>query len=212
MNNSDPVWLRVMIASIPILGALIAGVFALTNTINRRVERLKNLLSIRDSLPDSLNPGGAVDQIILRELAAIDFGTTPAIVWLKRISYVSFALVCISLVLTSLPPTVRSNNSLIDTYETASTFAITVVAASSLGLLAPARARFAMYSRKLRELEKSVTQNASGRSETGKTPASWLDRIADRIGPGTSGRRMLAGATLCVVVIVGTLVGANLGR
>lgn len=194
VNIVDPLWLRVAIASIPILGALIAGVFALTNTINRRVERLKNLLAVRDSLPGSLNPGNAVEQIILLELAAIDFGTTPAIVWLKRASYVSGVLVCISLVLTNLPPAVRSNHSAVAFYETASTFAMLAVSVATLLLVRPVQAKVVLYRNSLRELEKAAAQDMSDRvAEGGKTPSGWLDRAADRVMPGVGRVRLMVG-------------------
>jgi hypothetical protein len=85
MTDSGPLWLRIVIASIPLLAALIAGIFALTNTVNRRIERLKNLVEIRKEFPDWLDPDYALERVMLRQLQAIDQATTPILKWGRRI-------------------------------------------------------------------------------------------------------------------------------
>lgn len=77
MNESGaPLWLQIAIASIPLLVALIGGAFAL-NTINNRVERLKNLVEIRKGIPKVLNQDHAVERVMIQELNAIEKSTTP---------------------------------------------------------------------------------------------------------------------------------------
>jgi|SRR6478752_3006342 len=84
MNGTSPPWLQIVIAAIPLVAAVIAGIFALTNTVNRRVERLKNLLQIRKEYPVWLNPESTIELITLRELQAIDRATTPVLKWDRR--------------------------------------------------------------------------------------------------------------------------------
>jgi hypothetical protein len=84
MNESLPLWLRVVIASIPVLVALIGGAFTLINTVNRRIERLKNLVEIRKEFPDTLNQDYAIERVMVRELNAIEKSTTPWYVWYRR--------------------------------------------------------------------------------------------------------------------------------
>src|SRR5262245_1129421 len=88
MTDGEPLWLRIAIALIPLAGTLIAAYFAQVNTVNRRIERLRNLSEIRKDFPDWLNPDYALEQVILRELRAIDFATTPIYIWYKRFAYI----------------------------------------------------------------------------------------------------------------------------
>ena len=102
MADTGPLWVRLVVATIPLLAALIAGLFALTNTVNRRVERLKNLHEVRKEFPDWLDPDLALERVILRELRAIDYATTPILKWVKRIRatfWVSFGFLYVSVVL-----------------------------------------------------------------------------------------------------------------
>lgn len=80
-----PIWLRIGLAAIPLVAAIIAGVFALLNTVNRRVERLKNLTEICSKLPEGIAPPYALELVMLRELKVIDQKTTPKSKWDRRI-------------------------------------------------------------------------------------------------------------------------------
>ena len=84
--DAGPLWLRLAIALIPpVLAAIIAGYFALSNTVNRRAERLKNLNDIRVSTSsECINQDFALERIILRELKALDRATTPILKWETR--------------------------------------------------------------------------------------------------------------------------------
>lgn len=72
--DAGPLWLKICIALVPpALAAIITGYFALSNTVNRRAERIKNLNDIRvSSSPELINPDYALERIILRELEALD--------------------------------------------------------------------------------------------------------------------------------------------
>jgi hypothetical protein len=85
MTDSGSLWLRIVTASIPLIAALMAGGFALTNTVSRRIERLKNVVAIREDFPDWLGPDYTLERIMLRELQAIDQATTPVLRWARRI-------------------------------------------------------------------------------------------------------------------------------
>jgi hypothetical protein len=85
MTDGGPLWLKIVVASVPLIAALIAGVFALTNTVNRRVERLKNLNEVRKEFPDWLDPDYELERVILRELQAIDHASTPILRWRRRL-------------------------------------------------------------------------------------------------------------------------------
>lgn len=94
-----PLWLRIVIASLPSVVGLIAALFALTNTVDRRVERLRNLTEIGREFPRWLDPDYALERVKLRELQAIDQATTPVLVWRRRfqamIVFVVIAIVTI---------------------------------------------------------------------------------------------------------------------
>jgi hypothetical protein len=79
-----PLWLRIVIASIPALVGLIGALFALTNTVDRRVERLINLTEVGKEFPRWLDPDYALERVKLRELRAIDQATTPVLMWRRR--------------------------------------------------------------------------------------------------------------------------------
>jgi hypothetical protein len=86
--DAGPLWLRITIAlGPPALAALIAGYFALSNTVSRRIERLKDLNDIRvSSNTDFINPDYALERIMLRELRDLDRATTPILKWRRRFS------------------------------------------------------------------------------------------------------------------------------
>ncbi len=65
---STPLWLQIVVAAIPLLAAMVAGVFALTNTVNRRIERLKNLNDVRKDVPKSVNTNQVIEHLMKREL------------------------------------------------------------------------------------------------------------------------------------------------
>jgi hypothetical protein len=89
--DGGPLWLRIVIALVPpVLAAILAGYFALSNTVNRRAERLKNLNDIRvSSNSEWINPDYALERIILRELKELDRATTPIIKWQRRFYYLA---------------------------------------------------------------------------------------------------------------------------
>jgi hypothetical protein len=94
--DTAPIWLRIVIALVPpVLAAIIAGYFALSNTVNRRSERFKNLNEVRKDYPERINPGYAVELIILRELKALDRATTPNLRWRRRIWIIVVAILAL---------------------------------------------------------------------------------------------------------------------
>jgi hypothetical protein len=75
--DAGPLWQRLVIALVPpILAAIIAGYFALSKTVSRRTERLKNLNEIRQTCPEWINPAYALERIMLREVQALEKATT----------------------------------------------------------------------------------------------------------------------------------------
>ena len=76
--DAGPLWLKIVIAFVPpVLAAVIAGYFALSNTVNRRAERLKNLNDVRISTDTSrIDPGHALEKVILRELKELERTTS----------------------------------------------------------------------------------------------------------------------------------------
>ena len=87
MTNA-PLWLQVCLAIVPILAAVVAGIFAVTNTVNSRVERLKCLTEIYAKYPKELNLDNALEIVMLRELKAIEFAVTPTHKWDKRVHWI----------------------------------------------------------------------------------------------------------------------------
>jgi hypothetical protein len=85
MTDSGPLWLRVALALIPVLVAVIAGIFAI-NTVSSRIERLKNLVEIQKGIPQVFNQDYAVERVMIRELNAIEMSTTPWYIWYRRLS------------------------------------------------------------------------------------------------------------------------------
>lgn len=103
MTDSGPLWLRILIASIPVLVALIGGAFLLANTVNRRTERLKNLVEIRKGFADGFNYDYTLERLMFRELQAIDQATTPWYRWYRRSLIVVVAAYLVISLLVSLP-------------------------------------------------------------------------------------------------------------
>jgi hypothetical protein len=93
MTDSGPLWLRAVLASIPLLVALIGGAFAIVNTVNRRTERLKNLVEIRKDFQQALNQDYALERLIFKELNAIERSTTPWYVLWRRLFALELVLV-----------------------------------------------------------------------------------------------------------------------
>ena len=79
MTGSDPIWLKLALGLVPLLTALIGGAFALTNTVNRRIERFKGLADLQKDYPTSLNPHHALETITARELVGIYQATDPTL-------------------------------------------------------------------------------------------------------------------------------------
>jgi hypothetical protein len=96
--DAGSLWLRISIAVVPpVLAAIIAGFFALSNTVNRRIERLKNLNDIRVSEePEWINPGCTLERIMLRELEALDRATTPIVKWNRRVRLLVIMLISLA--------------------------------------------------------------------------------------------------------------------
>ncbi|RFZ35140.1 hypothetical protein DAVIS_04690 [Mycobacterium marinum] len=89
-NDASPLWLQILIASIPLLAAAIGGIFLLTNTINRRVERLKNLVDASKSNLLGVKGDHILRDIIVQQLMDLWHDTTPALKWRKRLRYIVF--------------------------------------------------------------------------------------------------------------------------
>ncbi|MBN7493588.1 hypothetical protein I3U56_24350 [Mycobacteroides abscessus subsp. abscessus] len=95
MTTQPPVWIQILLASVPLLAAIIAGIFALTNTVGRRIERLKNLTELHKNYPPALNPNNALEIAMLRELKALEFATTPTHKWDKRLHLLAVAFMSV---------------------------------------------------------------------------------------------------------------------
>ncbi|WP_076203899.1 hypothetical protein [Mycolicibacterium fortuitum] len=96
-NAADlaPLWLRLLIALLPpILAAVLAGFFAVTNTVNRRIERIKNLADAQANMPESIKESRIVDTLILQELRRIDMNGHLVIKWHRVIRASAVACVC----------------------------------------------------------------------------------------------------------------------
>ena len=90
--EAGPLWLKIVIAlAPPVLAAVIAGYFALSNTVDRRAERLKNLNDLRLSVDATrINPYFTLERIMLRELRALNRATLPMYKIWKRLNYAIF--------------------------------------------------------------------------------------------------------------------------
>jgi hypothetical protein len=75
MKDNAPVWIQVVGLFVPLVVALIAGTFAISNSTGRGIERLKNLVELHSDFPPELNPNSTLERIMLRELEAIDLAT-----------------------------------------------------------------------------------------------------------------------------------------
>jgi hypothetical protein len=84
MTGTGPTWLQIATAFVPIAVALITGTFLLTNTVGRRIERLKSLVEIRKDFPEGFNYDYALERLMFRELWAIDRASTPFYRWYRR--------------------------------------------------------------------------------------------------------------------------------
>ncbi|MCV7362732.1 hypothetical protein [Mycolicibacterium neworleansense] len=75
--TGDPIWLKIALGTVPVLAAVIAGYFAVSNTLNKRVERLKNLVEIQNSqtIDDPLH---TVQRLIFRELSDLELELSPS--------------------------------------------------------------------------------------------------------------------------------------
>jgi hypothetical protein len=87
-TDTGPLWLKIILGIVPLVAAVIGGAFLLTSTVNRRIERLKNLVELRKNLPSELELETALDWAIFSELKAIDHATTPILKWSRRLRVV----------------------------------------------------------------------------------------------------------------------------
>jgi hypothetical protein len=94
--DAGPLWLRISIAlGPPTFAAIVAGYFGLRNTVSRRIDRLKNLNDIRVSSDVNwVNPGYALERIMLQELKSLDRATSASIKWLRRFLILVFVCSC----------------------------------------------------------------------------------------------------------------------
>ncbi|VEG57093.1 Uncharacterised protein [Mycolicibacterium aurum] len=74
--TGDPIWLKIALGMVPVLAAIVAGFFALSNTLNKRIERLKNLVEIQKA-PDLIDPLNTVANLIYAELGRLERLTSP---------------------------------------------------------------------------------------------------------------------------------------
>ena len=96
--QSSPLWIQLLVASVPILGAVVTGIFLLSTTLTRKVERLKNLVEIHKDYPSNINPEATLERVMLRQLQAIEFATTP----FSRLERKLFALMAVALLTSSV--------------------------------------------------------------------------------------------------------------
>ena len=73
--TEDPMWLKIALGSVPLLVALVTGLFAWSNRVDEKIERLSNLVALRENVSEQINPGSALDKIILCEMWNIERAT-----------------------------------------------------------------------------------------------------------------------------------------
>lgn len=66
--TEDPMWLKIALGCVPLLVALVTGLFAWSNRVDKRIERLSKLVALREKVSEPINPGSALDKIILCEM------------------------------------------------------------------------------------------------------------------------------------------------
>ena len=125
VTDSTPLWLKVALGVVPLVAALLGGLFLIANTAGRRIERLKNMVDIYKACPGVLNPDYTLELLILRELSQVDFVTSPRMVKLKRD-------LIRGLVFLALAYTLVMGVTLKHRYDVVSLIGTTIVAAYSL--------------------------------------------------------------------------------
>jgi hypothetical protein len=102
--GAGTLWLRIVIAlAPPVLAAVVAGYFTLSNTVARRAERLKSLNDIRISSNINLiNPDYALERIMLRELKLLDLATLPSYRWGRRFLFAAVLITVADYTLSAL--------------------------------------------------------------------------------------------------------------
>jgi hypothetical protein len=84
--SDAPLAVTVALGAVPIVGAGIAGFFALANTVSRRIERVKSLAELSSNLPTYSQ---TTRPMIIRELQGIRVSTDPRCRFLKKMIVVS---------------------------------------------------------------------------------------------------------------------------
>ena len=71
MTESVPIWVTLTLGLVPIVTALIAGLFTRLNTVEKKIDRLSKLVELREKVSEPINPGSALDKIIPRVMELI---------------------------------------------------------------------------------------------------------------------------------------------
>jgi len=104
MNSGQPLWLNIVLGAVPLVAALIAGAFALANTVDRRINRLKTLVDIYKDFPQHYNQDFVLQHLMFQELRAIDRASTPVYRWQKIAIFAGVAFWVTYTVIVSVPP------------------------------------------------------------------------------------------------------------
>ncbi|CDQ43188.1 hypothetical protein [Mycolicibacterium neoaurum] len=125
-TDGAPLWMTVALGVVPIVGALIAGTFALANTRSRRVERLKNLVEIEQKIPSWINHDQSLERLMIQELKGIELVSSPLLKWYRRFAVTFIGVYLVLFGSTMLP----------GIYGTATAKWLTWIAVASLLLVA----------------------------------------------------------------------------
>jgi hypothetical protein len=77
--TGSPLWLTIALGLVPIVTALLAGLFAFTHPLGKRIDGFKTLIELRAKIPKAVNPSGPLDKIIMSEMLMIERRTDPVI-------------------------------------------------------------------------------------------------------------------------------------
>lgn len=84
MDGDTPLWLTLVLGSVPIVTALIAALFAQINSTDKKIERLSKLVNLREKVSEPINPNSTLDKIILCEMWSVERATDPDYRLLRR--------------------------------------------------------------------------------------------------------------------------------